>query len=84
MIRKKGKLLSKGISKKEIREFYKNKAGINITEDLKKNCAKCCFFNTISKYCGEHKIKVRINESCNRFKTQRAHKMYSGGSVSPK
>ncbi|MGF9775881.1 hypothetical protein ABEX30_25865 [Priestia aryabhattai] len=76
--------MSKCISKKEIREFYKNKAGIHITEDLKKNCAKCCFFNTISKYCGEHKIKVRINEGCNKFKTQKSHKIFSGGSVSPK
>ncbi|MDF2013273.1 hypothetical protein [Priestia megaterium] len=76
--------MSKGISKKEIREFYKNKAGINVTEDLKKSCAKCAFFNITTKYCGEHKIKVKTNESCNGFKTQRAHKIYSGGSVSPK
>ncbi|MEM4997271.1 hypothetical protein WKH56_32280 [Priestia sp. SB1] len=76
--------MSKGISKKEIREFYKYKAGINITEDIRKNCAKCCFFNNISKYCGEHKIKVKTNEGCDKFKTQRLHKIFSGGSISPK
>lgn len=76
--------MPRGISKKEIREFYKNKAGINTSKDSKKNCAKCCFFNAISKYCGEHKIKVKINENCHSFKVQKAHKVYSGGSVSPK
>lgn len=76
--------LGKGISKKEIREFYKNKAGITLTEDLKKNCGRCCFFNTVSKYCGEHKIKTKSNETCNKFKNQRTHKIYSGGTVSPK
>lgn len=76
--------MPKNISKKEIREFYKNRAGITETEDFRKTCTKCCFFNTISKYCGEHKIKTTINETCSKFKTQRAHKIYLGGSTSPK
>jgi hypothetical protein len=78
--------VSKGISKKEIRDFYKNKAGITIVEELKKSksCAKCCFFSTVSKYCGEHQIKTSPHETCSKFKKQRVHKVYYGGSASPK
>ncbi|MDC7783880.1 hypothetical protein [Priestia megaterium] len=76
--------MSKGISRKEIREFYKEKYGIHITEDLKKSCAKCSFFDTVSKYCGKHNIKTRINENCSNFKRQKAHKVYLGGSTSPR
>src|SRR5688572_24981863 len=76
--------LSKGISKKEIRDFYKNKAGIILTEKLKKSCGKSCFFNTDSKYFSKHQIKTRVNESCSKFKTQRVHKVHSGRSISPK
>lgn len=76
--------MSKNISKKEIREFYKHKAGIILADNDKKACINCCFFNSTSKYCGEHKIRTQKNEVCTKFKKQRSYKVYAGGLASPK
>ncbi len=56
------------MSKKEIRDSYKNRAENKKSDNPKKNCSKYCFFNNIFKYCGNHPMTTKSDEFCNQLK----------------
>lgn len=56
------------MSKKEIRDSYKNRDENKKSDNPKKNCSKYCFFNNVFKYCGNHLMKTKSHEFCNQLK----------------
>lgn len=68
--------------KQEAREYIKEKKGITNSINGKKSCSKCLYHQ--QKICQIHILKTKTTETCKTFQSQRTHKVYRGGSVSPK
>jgi hypothetical protein len=64
------------------RKGIKDLLGISLSDSDKKCCRFCFYYNDVN-LCSKHLIKIKKNNVCPEYKSNRV-KVYRGGSVSPR
>jgi hypothetical protein len=68
--------------KKDDRDIIKK--NFNIRESANQVSCKKCLYHTHQKICQIYLLKTRTSEVCDKFTPLRKHKVYLGGSLSPR